>query len=103
MLEVQDVSTFYGPIRALEHVTPNVNAGEIVSIIGANGAGKTTLLNTISGLLHPRRGEIHFEGRRITYSSAEDIVALGISHIPERRQVFGTMSVLGNLLGAYHR
>jgi len=104
MLEVHEVSTFYGPIRALDHVTLQVNAGEIVALIGANGAGKTTLLNTVSGLLHPRRGEIVFEERRITHLAPEDIVALGISHIPERRQIFVTMSVLDNLLlGAYHR
>jgi branched-chain amino acid transport system ATP-binding protein len=75
-----------------------------VSIIGANGAGKTTLLNTISGVLPARSGEITFMGHRITHLPAERIVALGISHVPERRQIFATMSVMDNLiLGAYHR
>jgi len=104
LLEVRNVSTFYGQIQALKGVSLEVAEGEIVALIGANGAGKTTLLRTISGLLHPREGEILFDGRSIQGMFPEQIVALGISHVPERRQIFGTMSVLDNLiLGAYHR
>ncbi len=104
MLEVRNVSTYYGQIQALDDVSLKVREGEIVTLIGANGAGKTTLLNTICGLLHPRSGQIIFNGQPITRRPAERIVGLGISHVPERRQVFGTMSTLDNLiLGAYHR
>ena len=104
MLQVSDVSTYYGPIRALKQVNLQVNAGEIVALIGANGAGKTTLLNTISGLLGPRHGQILLNGRNIAGQSPESIVRLGISLVPERRQIFSTMTVRDNLLlGAYHR
>lgn len=104
MLEVLGVSTYYGRIQALKNVSLEVKEGEIVAIIGANGAGKTTLLNTICGLHHPRSGEIAFLGHKCTHLPADKIVALGMSHVPERRQVFSTMTVLDNLLlGAYHR
>ncbi len=104
LLETRDVSTFYGQIRALNNVHLQVGEGEIVAIIGANGAGKTTLLNTICGVHPPREGKVIFSGQDITHLPAEEVVRLGISHVPERRQVFGTMSTLDNLiLGAYHR
>lgn len=104
MLEVRGASTYYGEIQALREVSLRVQEGEIVSLIGANGAGKTTLLNTISGVLPARKGEIIFMGQPITHLPPDKIVALGISQVPERRQVFATMSVLDNLLlGAYHR
>ncbi len=104
MLRLRDISTFYGQIRALDLVNLNVAPSEIVAIIGANGAGKTTLLNTICGILAARHGEVYFEGKPISNLSTEGIVRLGVSHVPERRQVFGTMSVMDNLLlGAYHR
>ncbi len=104
LLELQNVSTYYGRIQALKAVSLEVPEGEIVTLIGANGAGKTTLLRTISGLLEPREGDILFDGRSIKGLPPEQIVALGISHVPERRQVFSTMTVLDNLiLGAYHR
>ena len=104
MLEVRDVSTFYGHIQALKHVSLEVRAGEIVSLIGANGAGKTTLLNSISGIVPPGRGQILLDGQDITRKSPEAIVGLGISHVPERRQVFGDLTVRDNLmLGAYLR
>jgi branched-chain amino acid transport system ATP-binding protein len=104
MLEVREASTFYGRIRALDHVSLKVEAGEIVCLIGANGAGKTTLLNTISGMVTARQGEVVLDGRPITKLAAEQIVGLGISHVPERRQVFGSLTVLENLtLGAYSR
>ncbi len=104
MLEIHNLSTYYGPIRALKQVNLKVEQGEIVALIGANGAGKTTLLNTISGLLAPKHGQVLFEGEDIAGQSPEAIVRLGISLVPERRQIFSTMSVRDNLiLGAYHR
>jgi branched-chain amino acid transport system ATP-binding protein len=104
LLETRNVSTFYGQIQALDNVQLRVGEGEIVAIIGANGAGKTTLLNTICGVHPPRDGKVLFCDRDITHLPAERIVRLGVSHVPERRQVFGTMSTLDNLiLGAYHR
>lgn len=104
MLKILDLSAFYGQIRALDAVNLNIRPGEIVALIGANGAGKTTLLNTISGILTPKQGQVLFTGKAISHAGADAIVQLGISHVPERRQVFGTMSVLDNLrLGAYHR
>lgn len=104
MLEVRSISTYYGRIRALDKVSIEVREGEIVCLIGANGAGKTTLLNTISGMVLAGAGEVVFEGRPVTRLQAEKIVKLGISHVPERRQVFGTLTVHENLiLGAYCR
>lgn len=104
MLQLHDLSTYYGQIRALERVNLSVRQGEIVTLIGANGAGKTTLLNTICGILTAKHGQVVFEGVPISERKAEEIVQLGISHVPERRQVFSTMSVMDNLLlGAYHR
>ncbi|MFQ5857399.1 MAG: ABC transporter ATP-binding protein [Anaerolineae bacterium] len=104
LLEVRDVSTYYGQIHALKEVSLRVDEGEIVTLIGANGAGKTTLLRTISGFEVPRAGDILFKGRSIGGVLPEKIVALGISHVPERRQIFAPMSVMDNLiLGAYHR
>ena len=104
MLDVRDIWTFYGNIRALAGVSLQAEPGEIVSLIGANGAGKTTLLNSISGLVPAKRGQILLDGQDITAQSPEAIVAAGISHVPERRQVFSTLSVYDNLLlGAYRR
>ncbi len=104
MLELQDVSTFYGHVQALRGVSLRVERGEIVALIGANGAGKTTLLNTVSGLVPPRNGQILLDGQPIEKHSPSHLVRLGISHVPERRQVFGPLSVQDNLLlGAYHR
>jgi branched-chain amino acid transport system ATP-binding protein len=104
MLELAKVNTYYGRIQALRDVSLSVREGEIVAIIGSNGAGKTTLMNTISGVVSTQSGRILFDGHEIVGQSPERIVRLGISQVPERRQVFSTMSVLDNLtLGAYHR
>ena len=104
MLKLEKVNTHYGRIQALREVSLEVAEGEIVAVIGPNGAGKTTLLNTISGVVPSSSGQITFDGQSITSLSPERVVLLGISQVPERRQVFGTMSVLDNLiLGAYHR
>lgn len=104
MLEVRNISTFYGHIQALRDVSLEVRQGEIVSLIGANGAGKSTLLNSVSGIVPPRSGSILLEGNDIANRPAEMIVGLGITQIPERRQIFGTLTIPENLvLGAYLR
>jgi len=104
VLRLENVHAYSGRIRALKDISLQVGAGEIVAVIGPNGAGKTTLLNTISGLVPAQSGQIVLEGQPIAQLSPEKIVRLGISQVPERRQIFGTMSVLDNLiLGAYHR
>jgi branched-chain amino acid transport system ATP-binding protein len=104
MLQVSNVNTFYGKIQALRDVSLMVNEGEVVALIGANGAGKTTLLNTICGVLTPKGGTVAFEGKPIHNRSVEDIVRMGVSHVPERRQIFSTLTVEENLLlGAYTR
>jgi branched-chain amino acid transport system ATP-binding protein len=104
LLELRDVSAFYGRIQALRKVTLEVDKGEVVALIGSNGAGKTTTLRTISGLMHPAAGSIHFDGREITHTSPEKVVELGICQSPEGRRLFVRMSVLDNLfMGAYIR
>jgi len=102
MLEVQNLSTFYGKVQALWDVCLEIRKSEIVALIGANGAGKTTLLNTISGVLRPASGTIRFLGERIDGLPPHSVVDLGISHVPEGGKVFPDMSVRENLeLGAY--
>jgi ABC-type branched-subunit amino acid transport system ATPase component/phenylacetate-coenzyme A ligase PaaK-like adenylate-forming protein len=104
LLQVDNVNTYYGPIQALHGVSLEVHAGQIVAVIGANGMGKTTLLRAISGLVPAKEGDIRFDGQSIVGLEPERIVHRGISHVPERRELFGSMSVLENLeLGAYHR
>ncbi len=104
MLVLERVGSYYGRIQALKAISLRVEEGEIVALIGANGAGKTTLLNSVSGLVLPQEGRVLFDGRDIGHLPPEDTVHLGISHVPEHRQLFGTMTVYENLLlGAYHR
>jgi branched-chain amino acid transport system ATP-binding protein len=104
MLALEKINTYYGQRQALADVSLRVTEGEIVAIIGSNGAGKTTLMNTISGVTPPRSGKILFNGQSIAGLRPAEIVRIGISQVPERRQIFSTMSVLDNLiLGAYHR
>ncbi len=104
MLELADVHVRYGSIRALQGVSFRVETGELVALIGSNGAGKTTTLRTISGLLRPTQGTVTFEGSDITSASTDRIVGLGISHCPEGRRIFGSLSVSDNLrLGAVTR
>ena len=104
MLEVRNLDMFYGRIQALWGVSLNIDAAEIVALVGANGAGKTTLLNTISGLLQPDSGSIEFLGKRIDGLQSHAIVELGMSHIPEGRKLFPDMSVRENLeMGAYSK
>jgi len=104
MLKIKDVVVHYGVIEAIKGVTFEVNKGEVVSLIGANGAGKTTILNTISGLIQPTSGEILYKNSPITKASTQDIVASGISQVPEGRRVFSGMTVKENLeMGAFLR
>src|SRR6516164_11359542 len=104
VLEVLDIHTSYGNIRALKGISLRVERGEIVTLIGSNGAGKTTTLKTIIGTLKPERGEIQFDGRRIDRLSTDKVVRLGIAQSPEGRRIFARMSVLENLeLGAFAR
>jgi branched-chain amino acid transport system ATP-binding protein len=104
MLKIKNINTYYGQVHALKNVSLHLNAGEIVTLIGANGAGKTTVLNTLSALTPARSGEIHFEGSHIQSLSPDKVVELGISQVPEGRQVFKPLSVEDNLeLGAYLR
>jgi branched-chain amino acid transport system ATP-binding protein len=102
MLEISTINCFYGNIQVLWDVTMRVDEGEIMALVGANGAGKTTLLNAVSGVLRPASGTISFLGTRIDAMEPNDIVSLGISHIPEGRRLFTEMSVRENLeMGAY--
>ena len=104
MLELRNIHTYYGNIRAVRGISVTVNKDEMVCLIGANGAGKSTTLMTTSGIHAPAEGSIHFDDKDITTTSAEDRVALGISQVPEGRLIFPDMSVLENLeLGAYLR
>lgn len=104
MLKVDNIDVYYGAIHALKGVSLEVNAGEIVTLIGANGAGKSTLLKTLSGLIPPKSGNIEYEGKSIDKRRVQAIVKDGISHVPEGRRVFPTMSVTENLeLGAFLR
>ena len=98
LLVVEDLSTAYGAIEALHGVSLSVPKGEIVAVLGANGAGKTTLLHTISGLLRPKGGRVTYQGADITRLAADKIVARGLCHVPEGRQLFPTLSVEDNLL-----
>jgi branched-chain amino acid transport system ATP-binding protein len=104
LLEVRDLDVRYGHIQALKGISLEVAEGEIVTLLGANGAGKTTLMRTISGLLRPHSGQVLLRGAPIQRSGADAIVRMGISHVPEGRRVFPTLSVAENLsLGAYTR
>jgi branched-chain amino acid transport system ATP-binding protein len=104
MLEVQDVSTFYGNIQALKGVSLHVDQGEIVTLIGSNGAGKTTTLHTISGLIRPRTGKIQLGETLISDKPAHVVAGMGVAHAPEGRRIFNRMTVMENLeLGAFTR
>ena len=104
MLSLINVETYYGSIRALKGVSLDVPEGQTVTLLGANGAGKTTTLKTISGITPAARGSIAFMGQRIDRMAPEKIVRLGISHVPEGRQVFKDLTVTENLkMGAYTR
>ncbi len=104
LLTVSNVETFYGPIMALRGVSFAVPAGAIVTILGANGAGKTTILKTVSGVMDPQKGSVTLEGRQIQGLDPDRVARLGLSHVPEGREVFPFLTVRENLrMGAYTR
>ena len=104
LLALNDLQVYYGNIHALKGISLHVGRGEVVTIIGANGAGKSTTLKTISGLLKPRSGTVHYDGRRIDGVAAETLVARGIVQAPEGRRIFANLTVNENLdMGAYLR
>lgn len=102
MLQVKDLSISYGAIQAVRHVDFEVKKGEIVTLIGANGAGKSTILKTISGIVKPQSGSIKYQNESLVGKKAPQIVAAGVSQVPEGRHVFPAMTVMENLqLGSY--
>jgi len=102
LLSVSGVHSFYGHIHALKGISLAVEEGEIVTLIGSNGAGKSTTLRTISGMMHPRQGQISFDGKDITRMEAHDIVLAGLGHVPEGRGIFPNLTVKENLeMGAF--
>ena len=102
MLEIKDLHVFYGAIHALKGISLTVQDGELVSMIGANGAGKTTTLHAISGLLPAASGSVLLDGKDLQKVPANTIIRLGMSHVPEGRHVFASMTVEENLrMGAY--
>ncbi len=104
LMEVRNIETYYGPTMAIRGVSFDVPQGEIVTILGANGAGKTTILKTISGIMDPQKGSVTYEGREIQKMDPDRVVGLGISLVPEGRELFPFLSVRGNLqIGAYTR
>jgi branched-chain amino acid transport system ATP-binding protein len=104
LLRVNAIETFYGPIQAIRGVSLDVDPGQIVTVLGANGAGKTSVLRTISGVLDPERGQVVFEGRDIARMPPDQVMRLGICHVPEGREIFPFLTVRENLImGAYTR
>jgi branched-chain amino acid transport system ATP-binding protein len=98
ILRLDGIEAAYGDLRVLHGVDVTVGRGEIVALLGPNGAGKSTLLAAISGLLRPTRGRVWLDGRDVTGSPPQRLVRMGLAHVPERRHVFGTMTVRENLL-----
>jgi len=104
ILKVTNIETYYGPIMAIRGVSFEVPQGGIVTILGANGAGKSTVLKTICGVMDPQKGSVVFEGREIQRMDPDKVMRLGVSHVPEGREVFPFLSVRENLrMGAYTR
>jgi branched-chain amino acid transport system ATP-binding protein len=104
LLQVDNIHVAYGAIRAVQGISFHIEQGEIVTLIGANGAGKSTTLRTISGLLRPTEGDIRYQGNSLIKTSAEKIVKMGISQVPEGRQIFAGLTVRENLdMGAFTR
>ena len=102
ILKVEDMHVYYGAIHAVKGVSFEVGEGEIVALIGANGAGKSTILKTVSGLLHPRSGNVIFDGKNISHTDAHKLVRHGLAHVPEGRRIFLQMTVQDNLeMGAF--
>ena len=104
LLSVRNLETWYGPVRALHGVSLEVQAAQIVTVLGANGAGKTTLLNTIAGVLAPSNGTVEFEGRPIGSKDADEVARSGVVLVPEGRQIFPFLTIAENLrMGAFAR
>ena len=104
MLEVRDLNVYFGVIQAIKNISFDVDAGEVVALIGANGAGKTTTLHTVTGLLPAASGTITLDGKDLRKVPAHKIVSMGMAHVPEGRRVFAALSVYDNLkMGAYTR
>ena len=104
LLEVSNIETYYGPIMAIRGISFVVPKGQIVTILGANGAGKTTILKTVSGVMDPQKGSVVFAGRPIHGLDPDRVMRLGLTHVPEGREVFPFLSVRENLrMGAYTR
>jgi len=104
LLELDSIDTYYGRVHALHGISLHIDEGEIVSLIGSNGAGKTTTLRTISGLTPASKGQVRMRGKDITRLPPDEVVRLGIGHVPEGRRIFGRLTVRDNLfLGAYTR
>lgn len=102
MLEVEKIDVYYGGVQALRQVSIQVTEGKITTIVGANGAGKSTLLKTLSGQLHPKNGRIFWQGQQVDARSPTKMVKMGLSLVPESRQLFTSLKVVDNLLlGAY--
>src|SRR6476619_6029402 len=98
ILKLSNIESYYGPIQAIRGISLEVPRGRIVTLLGANGAGKTTVLKTISGILDPQKGSIEFLGKSIQRMEADKIVRLGLSHVPEGREVFPFLSVVAESL-----
>src|SRR5580658_9083042 len=104
LLEIDAITVFYDKIQALKGISLEVRQGQIVTLVGGNGAGKSTTLKTVSGLLHPRHGEVRLGGQRISDQPAHLVAALGVVQVPEGRHVFGKLTVRENLeMGAFCR
>ena len=97
MLEIRDLSVFYGDAQAIDGVSLSVDDGQVVALVGANGAGKTSLIRTVAGILKPRAGSIRFDGREIGGQDSHRVCNLGVGQVAEGRQVFPSLSVLENL------
>jgi len=104
LLRVEAIETFYGPIQAIRGVSLQVEPRQIVTVLGANGAGKTTVLRTVSGILDPESGKVVFEGQDIAHMAPDQVMRMGICHVPEGREVFPFLTVRENLMmGSYTR
>src|ERR1700722_1244745 len=104
LLRVEAIETFYGPIQAIRGVSLEVSPGQIVTVLGANGAGKTTVLRTVSGILDPEAGKVLYEGKDIAHLAPDQVMRMGIGHVPEGREVFPFLTVRENLMmGSYTR
>jgi branched-chain amino acid transport system ATP-binding protein len=104
LLEIDDIHVFYDKIEALKGISLAVEEKQVVTLVGGNGAGKSTTLRAVSGLLHPRQGEIRFDGKALGGLGAHEIAALGVVHVPEGRRIFGRLTVAENLeMGAFTR